>query len=379
MHGAGMSKGLLLIGNVIRNVAEGKDDFLKVNPDIESSGKITKLMSSFTYTPNIVIDSNLKYMDESHLRDLVKTELLAFSGILLQAFRVLSEVYSDRPSVIVNKMANHGKVQYSDLIHGQGLYNAANESVDYTYDLFEGEGVLPLSAGNEASWQGDEKPTTITNNSAMTKDANIFVTTYEVQISVSTENGDTRIIVLPVVVYPNIIYTDAASLINNMVETNKGKTLFERIDDYRAGMISLSDLVFATDLVKKYKDKKIKNENDFAKYLNRVDKVSSMKDLFYGHNSFHKNFNIYIFDIANKQAIEKELRGSVYIEKYKNKLTDTLAAFSVTLVDTEAEEVVVLMDSIPGFSTLNFNMLKKDKETKIEDVMKELVKNKQPF
>ena len=377
MHAPGISKGLLLIGNVIKNVANGDDDFLKVNPDIESSGKITKLMSSFTYTPNIVIDNNLKYMDESHLRDLVKTELLAFSGILLQAFRVLSEVYSDKPSVIVNKMANHGKVQYGDLVHGQGLSNAS-EGFDYTSDLLNGEGPLPIP-GNEANYGGHDSVATITNNTSVSKDASIFVTTYEVQISVETENGDTRLIVLPVVIYPNIIYTDANSFINNMVESNNGKNLFDRVDDYRAGMISLGDLVFATDLVKKYKDKKIKNENDFAKYLNKVDKVSSIKDLFYGHNSFHKNFNIYILDVSNKAKIEKELKGSVYVERYKNKLTDTLAAFSITLVDTEAEEVVIFMDSIPGFSTLNFNMLKKDKETKIEDVMKELVKNKNPF
>ena len=377
MHGAGISKGVLLIGNVIKNVAEGKDDFLKVNPDIESSGKITKLMSSFTYTPNIVVDNNLKYMDEGHLRDLIKTELLAFSGILLQAFRVLSEVYSDRPSVIVNKMANHGKVQYGDLVQGQNLYNAV-ESFDYTKDLFDGTGALPI-AGNEANWGGSDKANKIENNIAASKDANIFVTTYEVQITVETENGDSRIIVLPVVIYPNIIYTDANSFLNNMVESNNGKHLFERIDDYRAGVISLSDLVFATDLVKKYKEKKIKNDNDFSKYLNKVDKVSTFKDLFYGHNSFHKNFNIYILDMSNKSLIEKELRGSIYVDRYKNKLTDTLAAFSVTLVDTEDEEVVILLDSIPGFTTLNFNMLKKEKETKIEDVMKELVKNKQPF
>jgi len=373
MQGAGISKGLLLIGNVIKNVTEGNDNFLKVNPDIESSGKITKLMSSFTYTPNVVIDNNLKYMDEGQLRDLIKTELLAFSGILLQAFRVLSEVYSDKPSVIVNKMANHGKFQYRDLIHGEGLIRG-NENFDYIMDLLEGDGPLPLP-GNESKHASVD----IKNNNAISKDVNMFVTTYEVQISVSTESGDTRVIVLPVVVYPNIIYTDSASLISNMVETNNGKHFFERFDDYRAGVISMSDLIFATDLVKKYKEKKIKNDNDFSKYLNKVDKVTSIKDLFYGHNSFHKNFNIYILDIANKALIEKELRGSVYVEKYKNKLTDTLAAFSVTLVDTEAEEVVIFMDSIPGFTSLNFNMLKKEKETKIEDVMKELVKNKQPF
>jgi len=377
MQTAGISKGLLLIGNVIKNVAEGKDDFLKVNPDIESSGKITKLMSSFTYTPNIVIDNNLKYMDEGHLRDLVKTELLAFSGILLQAFRVLSEVYSDKPSVIVNKMANHGKVQYADLVHGQGLLGAS-EGFDYTHDLLNGDGPLPMP-GNEANYGGHDKAATITNNTSISKDVSIFITTYEVQISVETENGDTRLIVLPVIIYPNIIYTDVNSFLNNMIESNNGKGLFERIDDYKAGMISLGDLVFATDLVKKYKEKKIKNTNDFANYLNKIDKVSSMKDLFYGHNSFHKNFNIYILDVANKTLIEKELKGSVYVERYKNKLTDTLAAFSVTLVDSEAEEVVIFMDSIPGFTTLNFNMLKKEKETKIEDVMKELVKNKQPF
>ena len=252
----------------------------------------------------------------------------------------------------------------------------AGENIDYTADLFKNDGCLPISIGNEASGSRANK---IENNTAIQKDAAIFITTYEVQISVTTDSGDERVIVLPVVIYPNIVYTDSSSLINNMVDSNDGKGIFERVDDYRAGAISFSDLIFATDLVKQYKDKKIKNDNDFVKYLNKVDKITGVKDLLYGHNSFHKNFNIYIFDISTKRDIEKLLKGSVFVDKYKNKLTDTLAAFSVTFVDAEAEEVIILLDSIPGFSSLNFNMLKKEKDSDMKDVMKELMKNRQPF
>jgi len=368
------SKGILLVGSIIRNVVSGKDNFLEVNPDIESSGKITKLLSSFTYTPNIVVDESLRYMDEGKFRDIVKTELLAFSGVLLQAFRVLSEIYSDAPNIIVNKMANHGNIRYGDLSNVANYFG--NESFDYTADLFKGDGPLPITIGNEAPGsRGNE----IKNNNSIQKDTSVFLTTYEVQISVTTNSGDERVIVLPVVIYPNIIFTNATSFISNMVESNHGKGLFERIDDYRAGVISFSDLIFATDLVKEYKDKKIKNENDFAKYLNKVDKITGVKDLVYGHNSFHKNFNIYIFDINKKRDIETKLRGSVLVDKHKNKLTDTLAAFSVSFVDTEAEELIILLDSIPNFSVLNFNMLKKEKDNDIRDVIKELMKNRQPF
>jgi len=376
MQGNSISKSLLKIGNIIANVVHDRDDFLRVNPDIESSGKITKLMSSFTYTPNIVIDNNLKYMDESKLKDLVKTELLAFSGILLQAFRVLSEIYAEHPNIIVNKMSNHQDFNYGDIVQGQDYINGL-ESIDYTKDLLEGKGPLPITYGNEDGLRNKE--TDVVNNTSIQKDTSIFLTTYEVQLTVTCDDGGNRVIVIPVIIYPNIVYTDASSLLNNVLENKHGKGFLDRFTDYRAGLISLSDLIFASDLVRLYKEKKIKNENDFAKYLNKVDKVSSIKDLFYGHNSFHKNFNIYIFDIALKSAIEKTIKGSVFIDRNKNNVTDSLSAFSVTFVDTEAEEVIILLDSIPGFSTLNYNMLKKEKDSEIKDVIKELMKNRQPF
>ena len=275
-----LTKGLMVVGNVLKNIVNGEDDMLNIDPSIVAQGKITRFMSSFIYVPNIVVDESLRYMDVSTYKNIIKKELTAFSGILIQAFRVMAEVYGASPAIIVNRMANPGKLgNYDDIRRVAGLIG--REDYDYTYDLLEGKGHLPINI--EIGVEGDVrgKHTEITNNTAIQKDVSIFLTTYEVQLTFKNKDDETRVAVIPITIYPNIIFTNVESLLNNVLDSDVGKTFFDRIDDYRAGVISFTDLIFATDLVKKYKENKIKNENDFAKYLNSMDKVSGVKDILY--------------------------------------------------------------------------------------------------
>ena len=379
MTGDMLTKGILTIGNIIKNVANDDKDALALEPDVESSGKITRLMSKFIIAPNVVVDENLKYMDDKYFKDLVKTELVTFTGIVTQAFSVMAEIYGVSPKAIVNKMGRGSKSYIGDIKRVIELADGM-EHFDYFSDLMDTTSLLPA---NESIV--NEKISNMTHNSKMSnnnyiqKDVAAFINVYELQLQFNDVNGDSKAVTIPIIIYPNITYTNANTLIANMLDSDDDKRFLTRVDEYRSGAISLSDLIFATDLVKKYKDRKIKNENDIASYLNVKDKTTAISDLLHNKNSFSKNYNIYLFDINKKATIEKQIKGSIYKEKYKDKLTTALFAFSVSFVDTEKEEVIITIDDIPGFSVLGFNMLKKEKDNDIKDVMKELMNNRQPF
>jgi len=135
----------------------------------------------------------------------------------------------------------------------------------------------------------------------------------------------------------------------------------------------------SSDLIRKYKARKLSSESDLANELNKLDKSYVIKDIIHDTAHYHKNFNIYNFDISMQTLIESNFRGSILKDKYKQKLMDEIFGFLVSFVDNEKEEVVMLLDEIPGFSVLSFDMLSKDKKSDVAELAEIFLKNQQPF
>ena len=376
MVGSELTQNMLLLGNVIANVIKGKD-VSDISPDIVAKGRVTRLMSKFMIVPNIIVDESIKYMDSTYYKNLIKTEMNIFTGIVTESIRILVELHGVEPQVAIRTMSGGRDVEESILDHRAIVTSiVGNESHDPLTSLMftDKEDVkgFPTLVGNEAS--------SLINNAFIQKDNDTFYNVYELQLSIDVPN-DTRskVIVIPIVIYPNITFTNGNDLIENLLGNDPVPSFTDRWLDYSAGAISLFDLVFATDLVKKYKDDKLNSNNDVASYLNKVDKTTAVSDVLRNENSYSKNFNIFILNSSRKRLLEKKVGGSVLTNKHKNILTEKLSAFSVSLVDLEEEEILFLLDSIPGFSVLNFGMLKKEKDGDVKDIIKSIITNKQPF
>lgn len=372
MIGKSVKSGLHIVGEVIRNIYNEDNDALKLSPDINHSGKITGVLSKFIVTPNLVIDENLKYMDSKVLKNIIKTNITVFTAVVTEAVRVMVEIHGVEPMMVIEKLSDKSTItedlgRLQNLVHG-------DESFDYVKDLYDNDKMLPAVENKSSS--GRE----LKNNNFIQKDMGEFINNYELQVQITSKSGTTHLLTLPILIYPNITYTKAETLLNNLVDSRHGKTFSDVFNDYRAGLKSLSDVIFATSLVKEYKAKKLKNDNDFAKYLNGVDKISTINDLLYNKNSFSKNFNIYIFDNTYLPTINSLVKGNVFKNKYKDVLTNKLMAFAVNFVDIENEEISLLIDSIPSFSIVNFDMLQKEKtNSDVSSIMKDLMNNKTPF
>jgi len=376
MTGEVLTKGILKLGNIIKALVNGDSIKLTSDPDVLLEGKMTKILSKFIITPNVIIDNDLRYLDPTNLNKAIKTELDLFTAVYINTIQVLLSIYGVKPDVIIDKMGNNNALKNINAIN-------ANESFDFVHDaLFNNDGVLPI-AGLESKNHNNKYKAGYENTSAdiirTNKEGEKFINNYTVSCKILMQNGDYKILSIPVIIYPNIIYTDARTLIGSMLDSDVDKTFMDRLDQYRAGLISLSDLIFATDLVKKYREKKIKNKNDVAIYLNAIDKTSTIGDLLKGKKSFYKNFNIYIFDINKKPLIEKQVKGSILKNKYKDTFLDKLAAFSTCFMDEQKEELILFIDSIPGFSVIGYRMLAKGKYDDLNNIIKDLFNGRQPF
>ena len=384
----GLVRSLHKLFDILKDIGEGNElRDIRQDPDVTVKGNVTTLMSRFIITPTIFVDEQLRYMDKRHFKNLIKTELKLFAGMVVSAYRILVELMGMNPLMVARLMSKP-----SDLISfdtARRLSEIANEDSVSEILLDDTRLSLDFIPSTESvsprkyyGLNGERINDIRTNELRDTFKPDTDMMILELQINVSgRQNGQNfnRIVRLPLIIYPLIKYIDAESLVKNMLDSNFGKTFLERYWDLRAGAISLMDFIFASDLVKKYKEKKITNENAIANELNKLDKSIIVKDILYNTHHFSRNFNIYIFEESLRVLIESELRGSLFKNKNKEKMMDDLMAFSVTFVDNEKEQVTIFIDDVPGFSVLNFNMLASDKKSDVAELAELFLKNQQPF
>jgi len=386
MSVSSFGRSVMKVGHIISQLADGKDiNEISVDPDISTKGKITKLLSNFVITPNVFIDENLKYMDKKHLKNLVKTELTVFTAFLINAYKALTEIYNVHIAVVISSMRKPPNILSYETV--ESVYELANE--DFLGEAYFGKGLLNLDTtigienrrlknrfrdNDQRRYPREYR----IDNEKDTIKAETFINSFNIQLAIRTQQGRYTIS-LPLIVAPRIRYINAENFINSMIHGDKGKTFLERWWDYRAGAISLMDFILASDLIRKYKARKLSSESDLAIELNKIDKSYVIKDLIHDTAHYHKNFNIYNFDISAQTLIESNFRGSVLKDKYKQKMMDEIFGFLAAFVDNEKEEVVMLLDEIPGFSVLSFDMLAKDKKSDVAELAEIFLKNQQPF
>ena len=361
--------GLGKVANVIKNVydgAEGKEVF-DLPVDIAASGKITKIMSKFILAPNIVVEQSLQHLDATVFRNIVKTEMMVFTSVVTNAIRVMVEIYGVTPLVAINSV--NPKNMREDIDRAIDLVEGM-ESADFVGDLLKDKFVVP---GLEASNTGGVT-TTMTE-----KDSASFVNSYDIQIQMQNDVGEPCVITIPIIIYPKIIFEKAETLIKRRIGKNTTMSLMDEIDDVRAGVQSVMDIILATNLVKDYADRKLTKKSKFADYLENLDATASIKDILHNSNSFSKNFNIYIFSKSLVPVIEKVARGSLYKDKNKNMILDKLMAFSLTIVDNDSEQLEYFLSDVDGMSVINYQMLSKEKDADINKMLKELMMQKAPF
>lgn len=336
------------------------------NP-IKQNGSVISLMKNFIITPNVIISERLKYMDEGDLKAVIKKEVSVFAAIVVDAIRLMANVYNLSPSVAIGVVNDR-----------RSLPIVGNEAVDYWKDLKENEF---LFVGYEAISGNDVN---VTNKDVakvidISKDIDLHTTKYEVQLTVTTPKGDTKVIVIPIYVQPRIFTAPTQTLIDGLIDNTYDKSFLARLDEWRAGAISFLDFILATDLVKEYKNKRLKSESDIVKLIKNKVSSSTVKSLLAGKARFDSRYNIYNFDVSEKAEFDRVLKGDVYKTKYMQALIDDLYAFSISFIDQEKQRLIYLTELNTKPSVLPLKFIKNEKQNDISDIIANLVSGRPPF
>jgi len=374
-----VSVNILYLKDIIKNIANGNDNWLETSIDVEARGKITRILSKFIVTPTIVVSKDLQYIDQGNLANIIKTETKIFLSVFVSTVKVMIQSLGADVQRVINTVGGTtNRITLGDVRQTvENVRELAFEAFEMpTKDI--NEDLMPAFE-SEKKIKLDLAKLKATHEYDLIKDANAFINSYDITLTVIDKNGNERQVTLPFIIKPNIVFTNMKTLLENLIGSNEGASFFERLEEVLSGGISWSEFFTASDLIKKYKQKKISNENDIAKLIKSYNDAAAMKDLIHGRVHFSKNYFIYIMTMEEKALLDKLVKGNTLKDRYKDRACDELNAFSIAYVDDPNERVIILLSDIPGYSVLNYRMIKKESKNDIDEIVKALLVNKPPF
>jgi len=381
-----------------------------------TKGSMIKLLSTFIIEPTIVISRDLR--EEEVTEKLAEINLDIFASFYIQAFNVMTNVYGMSQHTAFDVLSSKGGLP----IRANGG-KSAFEEMDMI--SFEDNDFLPISLeqrGNrrrpvnknannkyqqaknfmnkvngrlnklEKTPKENKEMKLVSPSARINEGKGVIVPTLmqksiDITFTVNSEDKKsgkkfTRDIIVPVLIKATVIYSDFSN-IETMVDTNgRDKKFSSRLDEYRAGMISLGDLIFADDLIKEYKNNKFKDKDDLIGYMESRATTANKKLLTKGAIGFGKYYSILIINKRQLAIIENKLGGKIDKPRYKEMLAEQTKSLLINVVDTDWERVTVYTKDLRGTSDLSFKVIKKRKgdgnSNELAEVFKAISSNKPP-
>ena len=177
----------------------------------------------------------------------------------------------------------------------------------------------------------------------------------------------------------HIIVTSTEGLLNMLTPTSRDKTFSARWDEYKAGSIGLKELIFCNDLIKQYKDVKLKDKNKLLDLVNNRVQSSLLRGAKSGIEGYEANYNMIVISTEDKIKIDKYIGGDILRENAKQRFLADTHALSVSIMDPDYERVNILINDIRGNSDISFKTISKRKSkdsSEMADIFKSLMLNK---
>ncbi len=344
-----------------------------------SQGSMLKLINKFIVTPTIIVSNSVK--GEKVIADVIEHNVSLFTSLYSQVFTTLVSLHGISPSVAFELLSSSYETYYS------GLPGTEDNSLTDLVAMEDSEfAFLPGLEASTGKPNTKKKKKIITRKrsvDAKIKDGDknhigkLITRDVEISIDFTNKNGDKRKFVIPVVIRANVIYTDFKN-INNMLSKEDGESFLDRIDEYRAGAITIGDLIFANDLIKNYKKRRINDKDDLIREMRLRELNSASKLTKHGAAGFGKLYQMIIIGNDDAVMVEKQLRGSLHKERVKEAFLNATSSLTATIVDRDYERVVMFINDLKGSIDLSFKAVeqKSGKSDSMEELLKILMTTK---
>ena len=403
---------------------------------VKCTGDITKLINKFIVTPTIIVSNSLK--DSEVLYDVIQLQTDIFAAYYTQAFKILVDLKGMAPDRAMELLStiNITPIQAAG---GAGI-NFLNSNVfnkmmskesldDYSLKILSTEkmpiGQSQAQQGNGPTSNDDPKRAKILkarkvymededfkkykqdlerrkydriDSAGNTTEAKFFkghepdtyaVYERQLELSITIEKTNDKtggiikdVVIIPMTIKANIIFTPYANIENVISPRKDDKTFWYRMNEWRAGSISFWELVTASDLIKKYKENRLRDKENILSMLNSANaraflKGVAGKDLHEGYEQF---YNMVIISANEKEQLERYIGGSLTADRYKDKFLNAASSMTITVIDDDYEKVTIQTKDIAGTSIVPFKKLKRRKGDKddLTEIFKAMLASRSP-
>jgi len=327
-----------------------------------SNGSMIKLINKFIVTPNIIVSNSVK--DSKVMDSVIEHNVSLFASLYTQVFTTLVSIHGLKADVAFELLSSDYETMFTNLPVAE----------DNTFDnvvnsLSDDIAFLPgLEASSDKDNEDRKKGRKFRSTSKQDKEGINKLITREIEIEITV---DRKTVVIPAMIRANVIYTKFNN-IENMLGKEDGESFLDRIDDYRAGAITMSDLIFATDLINDYKKRRISDRDDLIREMRLRELNSTSKFAKHGVSGYSKFYQMMVIGSEDVVRIEKKLRGSIHKPRVKEAFLDATSSLTLSVIDNDYERVVIFVNDLRGSIDLSFNEIKK--KDKKEETMEELLK-----
>lgn len=396
-------------------------NFGKSNPGLaKTNGRITSLLTDFVIEPAILTTRAAK--ESSIYLPLLNLEVDIYASHWLQAFEVLKnfhgvnvnkalDLLSTKTSslgetigrklagaaglgiaVVENYAGNNFITNAADtinkytklsldplqdlLINGKLKFTSDNANIEITLDAFP----LPNQVPDE---EYKNKPNAVVKDDYK-KQLGYAALERKIQITYTisgktTENNkkaDTNVVTIPITIKGLIIESTIENIIRLLENTDYDKTFAGRRHEYKSGAISWKDFLFGGDLIKKDKQRILRDENELIKFLNEKERTSNA-------NNYSKGFvaqsNMLVMSTSDIRHINSALLGDFFKEEnVRQELLNRTKAINVAVIDEDYERVGIATADHRGLVLISFKQLQNYKPSSdtYENFIQSLLLNK---
>lgn len=348
------------------------DKILKNVALAKTNGQITKLLSQYIVEPVIISTHSVRDADQAVFQKLTELNTDIFASFYLQAFRILCDQYGANLNSAINLLSTDNSIVFSDV--------ATESDTSYLDMVLNDSKYLKISVEKKDDKAYENSVKVDESLSKFEKSPLYSMLTRNIEVSVTVDEKDkkSRTLVIPITIKAHIMLCSIDSLLNMLSPNKVDKSFSYRLDEYKSGAISLSELIFASDLIKKYKENKIRDKEGLLTIVNERSINSSARVINNGIRGFEANYNMLMVTANEKVKLDKHVLGDITKEKPKQDLLNQAHAINISIVDEDYERVTMLTKDIRGMSTIGFKALTKRKSDSgnYDDLIKSLMVSK---
>lgn len=332
-----------------------------------TQGSITKLIAETIIAPRIIISESLK--TNKDIDKIINLNIDIISGMISKAFFLLTELKGMTPNTAFDVLKTDKKT-VSGL---QSLYGY--QDTDNLTKLMRSSKGLTFGKSLTVRMLANDEPAKANKKDEITS---LYSKDIDLKLTIKTKDGSTKSLTIPIIVKAHISYNSISRIKEDLIDKKFEKDMEERLIEANAGMISWKNFWLPFDMLKEYREKKIKDVDSLLAYTEERGRLSLNKLASSGMQSLGTYLGSLIVSYSDMEDIENNvLRGSINKDNKRELLFNNSKVSLLNIVDPDFEKLTIITKDIEGQSLMDLKSLKKNNGgNEVNDLFKDLLMNR---